>query len=696
VKKVFLYSINLFFIFFLSVISQVNTTSGFSNSHDQIVTSIYSDSTAVKNQMWETTLISTGSYFNPYKDVILHVQYFNSDSTIIFNANGFWDGDSIFKIRAYFPEVGVWTWSTSCSDITDIGLHNKSGSIVISEYDGANELFNHGGLKISSNNKYITHRDGTPFFWIGGTAWGFPKAATYNEWKKYIDDRHAKKFSIVQIAPAKAHGFVGSDEYGSYPVNQNGDSCFFSDDKWNPLYWQEFDRFVEYANSKEIVVVVVGLAEPVYDMLSDEDAKLFTQNLGARMEGYHVILSPAFDTYQTSWNDDYDSIGVTLANSRHLISQHTGHRSAGGPINEFAQYFRSKTYLDFSMNQTGHNGGNIYQIYKKAREWNINLLNEPPMKPVINTEAYYSSGQYVSQISDPERQGTDENARELGWLSLLSGSLGYTYGATGLWNFKEESEPGLVIPLDSALNYVSSSQMTLLTDFFNSFAWWELEPNHNAIIYSGWVAEQKKMALAISENGKFGAAFLPDNNSIKIDMTVFLNSVSATWYNPISGTYTDGEQNVSNTEQHTFTPPVAGEWALLLAPKPIALTLKVFLQGAYSNSKMSTNLSSVIPFEQPYNKVPWNYNGNETIDNIFITTNKIVDWVLIELRTGSSETTIVLRKAVPINEEGYIVDPEDGTTTVKFSWIDPGNYFITVYHRNHISAMSSQAVFLTN
>ena len=368
------------------------------------------------------------------------------------------------------------------------------------------------------------------------------------------------------------------------------------------------------------------------------------------------------------------------------------------PVNEHAKYFRDKNYMDFSMNQSGHNGGDLESCYKKARVWNINLLNSPPVKKaVINTETLYSAGKYASEITIGSRKGTDENARALGWLSILSGSLGYSYGAQGIWNYGEETDSNinLTIPFDSALTFASSVQMEYLVNFFNAINWWELEPNHDAIIYNGNVPEEKKMAFAISETGKFGAAFLPDDNSIKLDMTVFSNSVDATWFNPIRGKYTSGEQNVTNSGQHTFTPPSPGEWALLL-DNSVTLSVKIFLEGPYSGNKMTTNLSSVIPFEQPYNASPWNYNGNETIDDSFINSNKIVDWVLVELRTGvspGSATNVVARRAVPITEDGFIIDPNYGTTNAKFN-VDPGEYFIVVYHRNHLAVMSSQKVML--
>ncbi len=516
---------------------------------------------AVENKMWEHILTSQNSYPNPYKDVILQVRYWNDDSTTVYETYGFWDGDSTFKIRYYFPASGIWHWRTFCSDTTNSGLHGISGTVSVSEYNGNNKIYLHGGLKVSDNKRYLTYADGTPFFWMGGTAWPLPMSATFDQWKKYIDDRHSKKFTVVQIAPAKAHGYT---EFTSYPVNRKGDVCFFSDDKWNPAYWQEFDKFVEYANSKGMVVLLVGLAEPVYDKLTNDDAELFARNINARMEGYHVILSPAFDTYQPQWNADYDSTGFTLTYSKQLISQHAGHSYSDTELNEFVRPFKDKEYMEIALNQTGHNGGDLEKCYRKARKWNINLYNLPPVLPVINTEAYYSAGKYAPQIINPERQGTDENARELGWISVLSGSCGYTYGALGIWNYPEDSDDELYIPFDTAMSYISSTQMKYIVEFFESFNWWELVPRHEAVLNNDNLPEIRKMVLAVAESGKFGAAFLPGNDSISIDMQVFSNNVDAFWFNPVNGKFTTGEKNVANNGIHSFFPPSPGEWALFL------------------------------------------------------------------------------------------------------------------------------------
>ena len=31
--------------------------------------------------------------------------------------------------------------------------------------------WDHGRLKVSENQRYLVHEDGTPFFWLGNTAW---------------------------------------------------------------------------------------------------------------------------------------------------------------------------------------------------------------------------------------------------------------------------------------------------------------------------------------------------------------------------------------------------------------------------------------------------------------------------------------------------------------------------------------------
>ncbi len=118
------------------------------------------------------------------------------------------------------------------------------------------------------------------------------------------------------------------------------------------------------------------------------------------------------------------------------------------------------------------------------------------------------------------------------------------------------------------------------------------------------------------------------------------------------------------------------------------LKLKVFLQGPFSNGSMKTTLKemNLLPFEQPFGISPWNYNGTESVLEF---SSNVVDWVLIELRTDVSDSTIKARKAGLLLSDGSLkeVTQED----LKFI-VYPDSYYVVVKHRNHLELMSSQKI----
>jgi hypothetical protein len=73
----------------------------------------------------------------------------------------------------------------------------------------------------------------------------------------------------------------------------------------------------------------------------------------------------------------------------------------------------------------------------------------------------------------------------------------------------------------------------------------------------------------------------------------------------------------------------------------------------------------------------------------------IVDWVLLELRTDILGSTRIARRAALIRSDGKIVDV-DGSGPVSFPGVGPGNYYIVLFHRNHLAAMSAGLVSVGN
>lgn len=124
---------------------------------------------------------------------------------------------------------------------------------------------------------------------------------------------------------------------------------------------------------------------------------------------------------------------------------------------------------------------------------------------------------------------------------------------------------------------------------------------------------------------------------------------------------------------------------------------KIFLEGPYSSGTMSTDLNGAgyLPTLQPYSATPWNYSSYESVDtNFFSTHPSIIDWVLIQLRTGTLASTTIATRAALLKNDGTIVDL-NGIDPVTFFVPTNVEYYIVVKHRNHLSLISSISVPLS-
>ncbi len=131
----------------------------------------------------------------------------------------------------------------------------------------------------------------------------------------------------------------------------------------------------------------------------------------------------------------------------------------------------------------------------------------------------------------------------------------------------------------------------------------------------------------------------------------------------------------------------------------IILDLTAFIEGADNDYEMRTDLNALnlLPLNQPYNMAPWNYTGTETVTSI--PNTDVVDWVLVEIRdavdaANANSTTKIGEKAALLLNDGSIVDL-DGSSEVDFGNLAlQHNLFVKVYHRNHISVLSANALVL--
>jgi hypothetical protein len=147
---------------------------------------------------------------------------------------------------------------------------------------------------------------------------------------------------------------------------------------------------------------------------------------------------------------------------------------------------------------------------------------------------------------------------QLGYLSLLSGSVGYTYG-TSLWNATDAD-----IPAWQAIR--GATYMQYLYDFFAALDEGRpFQPRHE-LIKNQAKRYQDRMVLGVSADGMTYAAFLPKGGTIRVDLTALAGTttVGVTWYDPLTGQYHDQGTTSGGAVRSFVSPFGTSQTALVL------------------------------------------------------------------------------------------------------------------------------------
>lgn len=139
---------------------------------------------------------------------------------------------------------------------------------------------------------------------------------------------------------------------------------------------------------------------------------------------------------------------------------------------------------------------------------------------------------------------------------------------------------------------------------------------------------------------------------------------------------------------------------------PLRLDLKAFLEGPFGADSMSATLNPAgyIPTGHPYAGAPWSYAGSEAVSpddlspangipDFFDANPSVVDWVLVELRSGDPMTSMTIEgtRTGFVLRDGSVVGP-DGLSLLAFPGVASGSYYVVLDHRNHLPVMSPLAV----
>ncbi|MEM9671579.1 MAG: DUF4038 domain-containing protein [Cyclobacteriaceae bacterium] len=484
----------------------------------------------------EITLISTVAYPNPLYEVVEFFAKFTSPTGRTRRTNGFWNGGTDWRIRFMPDEVGTWQYITTCSDQSNRGLHSQQGQFVCEENTDMHSIFQHGAIIYCKGEYHLRHADGTPFLWVGCTAWNGLLKSTDEEWDTYLKHRSEHHYSVIQCVATQ---WRGAD------MNSHLQVAFIGQEpiEINPAFFQHLDQKINKINQYGLVAALVLLWALPYGegrslspgfQLAQQEAVLLAKYLVARYGAHHVIWLPGGDgLYTHIYENRWKNIGQAVFGEEHagVVALHPMGRSWVGDT------YAEENWVDVIGYQSGHSAEKPVVEYI-TRGPAIRGWKKLPPRPIINMEPCYE--EIFHRI-------TAKEVRNAAYWSLFSTPVaGITYGANGIWPWIREGETILnhgelsrqsVSTWRDSLDLPGSKQVSYLSEFMQQFAWWKLFPDTSLLLDQPGDRDYTQfISIVRSENYQTILAYIPKpDNEVKLKNSQRL-TYRACWYNPVTGT----------------------------------------------------------------------------------------------------------------------------------------------------------------
>ena len=331
--------------------------------------------------------------------------------------------------------------------------------------------WDNGRLKVSDNHRYLIHENGTPFFWLGNTAWLISERLTRDEVEYYLVNEHRAGYNVEQIQVINS--IPTFNIYGQQANDASFDMWKFSKkDQYG--YWEHLDFIVDFAASQGIYIAMDCIWVSQINKMTTEKAAKYGKFLGERYKNKpNIIWMIGGDILGDKGTASWDALAraIRKADPNHVMTFHPRGRTTS------ARWFADREWMDFHMFQSGHrrygqrNGDGDYTIKDNTEEDNWRYVdltwNGNPQKPVIDGEPSYEDiPQGLHDFTAP--RWMDYDVRRYAYWAVFAGCFGHTYGHNSIMQF---IKPGL------------------LASFGAEKPWWDAmkDPGYNQMKYLKWL-----------------------------------------------------------------------------------------------------------------------------------------------------------------------------------------------------------------
>ena len=255
-------------------------------------------------------------------------------------------------------------------------------------------------LKVTEDKRFLIKEDGTPFFWLGDTAWELFHRLNREEAVEYLQNRAENGFNVIQaVALAELDGLVTGNAYGRKPLLKNSTGEFdptlpdtIVEEDSTYTYWDHVDYIVDRAEEMGLYIGFLPTWGDKFNLawgkgpvgFKRDNAKVYGKWLGERYKDRTNIIWILGGDRSLDTSLHFDVVNAMAEGikegdeGRHLM---TFHPMGGGSS---SKHVHNENWLDFNMMQSGHGALNIDNYAMIGKDYGLY-----PVKPTFDGEPRY-------------------------------------------------------------------------------------------------------------------------------------------------------------------------------------------------------------------------------------------------------------------------------------------------------------------
>jgi hypothetical protein len=427
---------------------------------------------------------------------------------------------------------------------------------------------------------FLSGADGSPFFWLGDTAWQLIQDTTRDECSYYLQTRARQGFTVIQtVVLAEFRGVSEPTATGLLP--------FAGSDPRRPND-DYFDRVVEMVDEAAKLGLYMALLPAWGDKLTApwgagprlfrndnlEDAERYANYLAGKLRTRSNVLwilggdrPPRAAATGNQPEQDWTPIWRAMAAGLKTGSDGPptiGYHPQGGARS--SQLLHQEPWLSFNGMQSGHGNGHDVPVW----EWIAGDYGLNPSKPTLDLEPNYEDHPFNPwpQWNPATGYFRDYDVRKQLYRSVFAGGCGVTYGHHSVWQFagkRHEVINHADRGWEDALQRPAGRQVGFLRLLMESRPYFSRIPDQTLI--QGDAGEGGLHLQATRDReGSYAFIYFPAN-----DQKATLNlhqmkgsQLRAWWFDTRTGIGTPIEAVLTEKIHEFRSPPYGPDWVLVV------------------------------------------------------------------------------------------------------------------------------------